>query len=173
MQLLSAFLFGVVFALGLGLAGMTQPSRIVGFLDVTGDWDPTLLFVMVGAVGLAGLSFPWVLRRRRPLLNPSFRLPERSAVDLRLLLGAAVFGIGWGLSGYCPGPALVSLVSGAEPVIVFVFSMMIGLLLGRWTREVWLASKPEDSTSEPERDTTPRECGQHDAVAPHPHSRRL
>lgn len=147
MPVLSALVFGTVFAFGLGVAGMTQPAKIIGFLDVAGDWDPTLLFVMGGAVGLTGLVFPWVLRRRGPLLNASFHLPEHRPLDARLVLGAALFGIGWGLSGYCPGPAIVSLVTGSGSVAAFLLSMVIGLLLGRRLRPV----RPPTETEHSER----------------------
>lgn len=131
MAIVSAFLSGLVFALGLGIAGMTQPAKITGFLDVAGSWEPALLFVMAGAVGFAALLFPRVLTRSAPLLVSRFRLPERQTLDTRLWSGAALFGIGWGLSGYCPGPALVSLATGSDSVVVFVFAMLIGQLLGK------------------------------------------
>jgi uncharacterized protein len=128
---LAAFACGVVFALGLGLSGMTQPSKVIAFLDVTGAWDPTLALVMGGAVLVGWLSFPAILRRSKPLLDDRFALPKRTAIDARLLIGAALFGVGWGLSGYCPGPALVSLVTLSPAVLIFVGSMGIGLLLGQ------------------------------------------
>jgi len=130
MKLISAFVFGVVFALGLGLAGMTQPAKVIGFLDFTGRWNPTLAFVMGGAV-LVGLSaFPRILKRRAAVLGDAFALPVRTHIDAQLLNGAVLFGVGWGLSGYCPGPAVVSLVTGATPVLVFVAFMLVGLQLG-------------------------------------------
>lgn len=131
MNLLSAWLCGWLFALGLGLAGMTQPERVVGFLDVAGTWDPRLAWVMGGAVALGLLAFPWVLRRPRPLWVPSFQVPDNKAVDGRLLAGAALFGVGWGLSGYCPGPAVVSAVAGNPGTWVFLLAMLAGLGLAR------------------------------------------
>lgn len=130
MSLISAFVFGAVFAVGLGLAGMTQPARIIGFLDVTGQWDPTLVVVMGSAVAVTATLFPAILKRRAPVLGDRFVLPESRAIDGHLLSGAALFGIGWGLSGYCPGPAVVSLVTAAPPVLVFVACMAAGLYLG-------------------------------------------
>lgn len=130
MKALSAWFCGWLFAIGLGLAGMTQPEKIIGFLDVTGDWDASLMFVMGGAVALGLPAFAWVLRRPKPLLEERFVLPEKAGIDTCLLAGASLFGVGWGLSGYCPGPALVSLVSGQWSVWVFVVAMLAGLWLG-------------------------------------------
>lgn len=130
MKSLSAFLCGWLFSLGLGLAGMAQPSRIIGFLDVTGAWDPTLMFVMAGAVGMGLITFPLVLKRTRPVLESEFLISDKTRVDSRLIIGAALFGAGWGVSGYCPGPALLSLVTLQPGVWVFVASMFAGLALG-------------------------------------------
>lgn len=127
---LAAFFFGVVFALGLGLSGMTQPEKVLGFLDVGGDWDPTLAFVMGGAVMVTLTVFPLILRRRASLFGERFVLPEKKDIDARLILGAILFGIGWGLAGYCPGPALVSLATLWVPVVVFVAAMGVGLYVG-------------------------------------------
>ena len=132
MKQLSAFFCGWLFAIGLGIAGMTQPAKIIGFLDVAGTWDASLMLVMGGAVTLGLVSFPLVLRRRAPILEEHFLLPEKSTIDRRLVSGAALFGVGWGLSGYCPGPALVSLVTGNPSLIVFVLSMLAGLGIGQW-----------------------------------------
>ena len=132
MKLVTAFAFGLIFALGLGFAGMTQPAKIIGFLDVAGHWDPTLAFVMGGAVAVSLFLFPMILRRRGPLLEERFVLPEKKRIDAPLLVGAALFGVGWGLSGYCSGPALVSLVTAAPPVLVLVAAMAAGLYAGRW-----------------------------------------
>lgn len=149
MKLLSAFIFGIVFALGLGIAGMTEPARVVAFLDVTGAWDPSLAFVMGGAVGVGLVAFPWILRRPRAVLGESFALPEKRPIDARLLLGAATFGVGWGLSGYCPGPALVSLVTLSSPALVFVAAMSLGLTLaGRIAQP-----RPRAETSDSARQT--------------------
>jgi len=130
MRLISAFVLGVVFALGLGFAGMTQPAKIINFLDVAGQWDPTLAFVMGGAVAVSFGLFPVILKRRTPVLGERFVLPEKKQVDGKLVVGAGLFGIGWGLSGYCPGPAVVSLATGTWPVLVFVASMATGLSIG-------------------------------------------
>jgi len=131
---LSAFIFGVVFALGLGLGGMTQPAKVIGFLDIAGTWDPTLAFVMGAAVAVAAILFPRILGRQAAWLGDRFVLPQKKDLDVPLLGGAAMFGVGWGLSGYCPGPAVVSLVTGAPPVLVFVAFMALGLSLARFIR---------------------------------------
>jgi uncharacterized membrane protein YedE/YeeE len=132
MKQLSVFFCGWLFAIGLGVAGMTQPAKIIGFLDVAGAWDPSLMFVMGGAVALGLATFPLVLKRPSPLLEERFVLPDKAGIDRRLLAGASLFGVGWGLSGYCPGPALVSLVTFNPSVLVFVASMLAGLGLGQW-----------------------------------------
>jgi hypothetical protein len=131
MKRLTAFAFGVIFALGLGMAGMTQPAKVIGFLDVAGAWDPTLAFVMGGAVLVGVLAFPRILRRPTAVLGDRFALPAKRTIDGPLLVGAALFGVGWGLSGYCPGPALVSLVTLTPSVLVFVACMGAGLGLGQ------------------------------------------
>ena len=121
-----AFIVGVIFALGLGLGGMTQPQKIISFLDVTA-WDPSLLFVMVGAVGVHSLLYPLVRRRKSPLLDSQFHIPESRHISRHLILGSLIFGIGWGLGGYCPGPAVVSMASGQAAAFVFVAMMLIGM----------------------------------------------
>ncbi len=110
---------------------MTQPARVIGFLDVAGAWDATLLYVMGGAVVFGNLAFPRVIARRRPVLSAAFALPVRSSIDAGLVIGAGLFGIGWGLSGYCPGPAMVSLAAGSSSVMAFVACMTLGIFLGR------------------------------------------
>ncbi|CAL1241279.1 YeeE/YedE family protein [Candidatus Methylocalor cossyra] len=127
----SAFLCGWLFALGLGIAGMTRPSRIIAFLDITGRWDSSLLWVMIGAVTVGGLLFPAVLRRPRPVWAERFQVPENRTVDRPLLTGAALFGVGWGLAGYCPGPAVVALATPNPASGVFVLALLLGLGLGK------------------------------------------
>jgi uncharacterized membrane protein YedE/YeeE len=129
-----AFGAGLLFAVGLGVSGMTHPSKVLGFLDVAGAWDPSLLLVMGGALSVNLLLFPRILRRARPVLDERFHVPQKRTIDARLLGGAAIFGVGWGLAGYCPGPALVSLATGAAPALVFALAMVAGMLL--YTRTV-------------------------------------
>ena len=123
------FLSGLVFAIGLGVSGMTQPAKIVGFLDFTGAWDPSLLGVMGGAVVVNFVLYRLIFKRPTPLFGSSFSLPTRRDIDARLLLGAALFGAGWGLGGFCPGPAVVSSASTASSVLTFVLAMLGGMFL--------------------------------------------
>ena len=123
---LLAFATGLAFALGLGVSGMTQPTKVIRFLDVAGAWDPALAFVMVGAIGVHALALWLGKRRSRPALGPAFEAPPRAGIDARLLTGAAVFGVGWGASGFCPGPALVALMSFSPSVLAFVAAMVVG-----------------------------------------------
>jgi uncharacterized protein len=108
---------------------MTRPSKVLAFLDVFGDWDPSLLFVMGGAVGVYAIGYR--LRREKPIAADTYAVPSTGKVDARLLLGAAVFGVGWGISGYCPGPAVVSLGAGSLGVIVFLACVLAGIALAR------------------------------------------
>lgn len=124
---LVAMLSGLLFAVGLGIAGMTQPSKVIGFLDVAGDWDPSLAFVMGGAIVVYMPLLRLVKSRGRAVLAPRLSLPTRKDLDARLLLGAALFGVGWGLAGYCPGPAIVSLTTLGGPALVFGAAMLGGM----------------------------------------------
>ena len=128
--LLSSLAAGLLFAIGLGLAGMTDPSKVRAFLDVTGDWDPTLAAVMAGAVVTHAIARALILRlRKRPVAAPAFPDTSNNAIDRRLLAGSALFGAGWGLAGYCPGPALVSVGTAGVTVLAFVASMVAGMAL--------------------------------------------
>jgi uncharacterized membrane protein YedE/YeeE len=122
-----AFASGLLFAVGLGIAGMTQPSRVIGFLDVFGAWDPSLALVMAGAIAVYMPVF-WAARRG---LARRLHLPTRKDVDVQMVAGAAMFGVGWGLAGYCPGPALVSLATLTAPVLAFGAAMLVGMRLHR------------------------------------------
>ncbi len=128
-QLAMAFLAGFLFAVGLGLSDMTRPARIVGFLDVAGDWDPTLLFVILGAVGTYAVIARFVLRRPAPVLAPRFTLPAGRAIDGQLIAGSVLFGVGWGLGGYCPGPGFTALVSAQAGTLAVVLPMLAGIAL--------------------------------------------
>lgn len=126
-----ALVAGLIFGAGLGLSGMTKPAKVIGFLDLTGRWDASLAFVMVGAIGVYGIASRLVLRRAAPLEDDRFHLPISNAVDARLLVGAALFGIGWGIAGYCPGPVIVGLGSKQMAPLVFVGAMVLGMLAHR------------------------------------------
>jgi uncharacterized membrane protein YedE/YeeE len=130
-SLLAAFAAGALFAAGLATSGMTRPSKVRGFLDFAGTWDPTLLFVMGGAVTVYFVLHRLVLKRPAPRFDSKFHLPTRKDIDGRLVAGAAIFGVGWGLGGYCPGPGLVSVASGAIGAVVFVAAMVAGMWIQR------------------------------------------
>lgn len=128
MKGLSAFVTGVLFALGLGISGMTQTHIVKGFLDIFGDWNISLMGVMIGAIIIHAIFFQIIKKRKSPLLDTQFYLPKNSKVDRRLIAGAALFGLGWGWVGICPGPGIVSLASGQLNMIIFVGFMLIGML---------------------------------------------
>lgn len=132
MPLLVALTAGILFGFGLALSAMINPAKVLNFLDVAGAWDPSLLLVMGGALAVTIPGFRLVLRRPAPLLDGRFHLPQRSEIDLRLIGGAALFGLGWGLSGFCPGPAITALVTQAAPVFGFVAAMLAGYQLVDW-----------------------------------------
>lgn len=127
-----SFFVGFLFSLGLTLSGMTQPQKVIGFLDLHA-WDPSLLFVMLGAVGVHILAYPLIRRRSSPLLDTKWHVPTRKDITPRLVLGSALFGIGWGLGGLCPGPALTSIATGDLRIILFVGAMIVGMLLFKRT----------------------------------------
>jgi uncharacterized membrane protein YedE/YeeE len=127
---------GLLLGLGLVVSGMSDPAKVLNFLDLaaisTGGWDASLALVMVGAVGVAFAGFRWVLRRPRPVLADGFLLPASRGIDARLLAGAALFGIGWGLAGLCPGPALTALTTGGAKAWLFLVAMVAGMATARW-----------------------------------------
>jgi uncharacterized membrane protein YedE/YeeE len=126
-----AVLAGVMFGAGLVLSGMTQPARIIGFLDPLDGWDPSLALVMAGAIGVHGVAYAVIRRRARPWFDARFHVPARAAVDARLIIGAAVFGVGWGLGGFCPGPGIVAAAGGSLGALVFVVAMLAGMQVRR------------------------------------------
>ena len=140
MQWLVALLAGALFATGLVVSGMTQPAKVIGFLNVAGlfdparfgAWDPSLAFVMAAALCVTSLAFSVTPRTHsRPWLGDSFQLPTRRDIDARLVLGAVLFGVGWALAGYCPGPALASLLTGGQNAIIFIASLVLGMWAAR------------------------------------------
>jgi len=130
-SLAAAFVAGAVFGLGLVLSQMADPRIVLAFLDITGAFNPALLFVMAGAVAVTAVTFRIVLRRAHPLFEHEFRVPTSRAIDMRLIAGAAIFGLGWGLAGYCPGPVLVNLAGGTSEAWWFVPAMIAGGWLQR------------------------------------------
>ena len=131
-QTLAAFAVGFVFALGLALAGMTRPQKVIGFLDPW-NWDPSLLFVMIGAVGVHAIAYPLVRRRASPLFDREWHVPTRADIGAKLVIGSAIFGVGWGLGGFCPGPAVASFVAGIGDtrILVFIAAMIAGMALAK------------------------------------------
>ena len=132
---ISALLAGALFGLGLAVSGMTDPQRVLGFLDIFGDFDPTLLFVLGGAVATTTVLFRFVLKRDSPVLANSFPLSQARRIDQTLVVGAALFGVGWGVAGYCPGPALAGLGVGSTEALWFVPAMVAGMLVHRVVAE--------------------------------------
>ena len=131
--LATAFLSGLLFSVGLGISGMTMPEKIVGFLDFFGAWDPSLMGVMGGGILIAAIFYGRVIRREAPIFAVKFQVPTRREITPSLVVGSGLFGIGWGIAGYCPGPAVTSLVTGSTEVLVFTGSMLAGMFLFRVT----------------------------------------
>lgn len=127
MTLLTALLTGLVFGIGLIISGMANPAKVLGFLDITGAWDPSLVLVMAGAIAVGSVAFFVAGRRARSFLGAEMRLPAAGRIDRRLLAGGALFGIGWGIAGFCPGPGLVALGMGEIKALVFVIAMLAGM----------------------------------------------
>jgi hypothetical protein len=143
---LASFVCGLLFGVGLLISGMTQPAKVLGFLDVLGRWDPTLAFVMAGALVVSGIGFALTRRRAAPLLAPQHLWPTRRDIDRPLIVGSLMFGVGWGLAGLCPGPALENLASLSPRVVVFVVAMGIGMILqDLWQRRTPSATAVEDA----------------------------
>lgn len=144
-MIVTSLVSGLVFGIGLVISGMTQPDKVLGFLDILGVWDPTLAFVMGGALLVAVPSFILAQRRDRPLVAAHFRWPTRSDVDRPLVVGSALFGAGWGLVGLCPGPAIVNVATAMPQVIAFVVAMGAGMLaLDFWRRRSDIGSEAVD-----------------------------
>ncbi len=137
-SVLVSFFSGVIFAVGLGIGGMTQPAKVIGFLDFAGNWDPSLAFVMIGAIAVHSILYRVIRNRHSPLFSQVFSLPTRTDIDLRLVGGATVFGLGWGIAGFCPGPALTSLASGNLSLVIFTVAMIAGMLLYKFVDVLWL-----------------------------------
>ncbi|WP_213955729.1 YeeE/YedE family protein [Variovorax sp. dw_954] len=149
MQAFAAFASGLVLGIGLLLSGMANPAKVLGFLDLFGRWDPSLALVMAGAIAVASLGFLAARRRTRSLLGTDMKLPGAGRIDRRLVLGSLVFGVGWGIAGFCPGPGLVALGMGEPKALVFVLAMvsgMAGFELIEWLRRR-AARNPSEATA--------------------------
>jgi hypothetical protein len=145
--IIASFLSGLVFGAGLLISGMTEPEKVLGFLDIFGAWDATLAFVMAGAVAVAAIGFALARRRGAPFLATKYRWPTRSDLDAPLVTGAVLFGVGWGLVGICPGPAIVNLAGLSVPIIVFVAAMIFGMIgFELWRAQSAAADAPESSS---------------------------
>jgi len=137
----AAFFSALIFGLGLGVAGMTLPTKVIGFLDVTGNWDPSLAIVMIGAIAVHSVSYRLITKRESPILTAEFQIPEKRQIDPKLVLGSLIFGVGWGIGGFCPGPAIVAAVSGAPSVLVFLVSMIAGVYVHKILNDSFFAKR--------------------------------
>ena len=138
MLIVASLVCGFIFGLGLLISGMTQPSKVLGFLDIFGTWDPSLAVVMAAALAVSGVGYWLVQQRPQPVLAPKFDIPTKTAIDTPLVAGSALFGIGWGLVGLCPGPALENLATLSPPLIVFCVAMVVGMV----AHDQWYAKRP-------------------------------
>ena len=131
MRLIAAYLIGLVFGVGIAISGMANPAKVLNFFDIAGTWDPSLIFVMGGALITTFIGYRLVFGRKTPLLEGSFQIPTSQIVDMRLIAGSAVFGVGWGIAGFCPGGALPALGSGRWEVFAFVGAVIVGVLIAK------------------------------------------
>lgn len=131
MRLITSYLIGLVFGVGIAISGMANPAKVLNFFDLAGTWDPSLAFVMGGALIVTFIGYRFVLKRPTPLMSASFQLPTRRDLDLPLLAGSAVFGVGWGIAGFCPGGALPALGTGRLEVFTFVGALLVGIFVAK------------------------------------------
>ncbi len=149
MSNIASLVCGLVFGIGLILAGMTDPAKVLAFLDLAGEWDPSLAFVMLGAIAVASGAFVVAGRRARALLGAPMQIPTRRDLDPRLVLGSLAFGAGWGLAGFCPGPALVALGAGLPQAAIFVAAMLVGMLIYEAIERALKQTKPQPQHRSP------------------------
>lgn len=149
MRLISALLIGLVFSVGVTIAGMSNPAKVLNFFDVAGTWDPSLAFVMAGALAVTAIGYRLVLRRPAPVFGDRFQIPTRRDLDLRLLGGSAVFGVGWGIAGFCPGGALSALGTGRGDVLMFVAAVVVGIAIARVATKAGAGSPAGGSVGKP------------------------
>tara|TARA_Y100000590_G_scaffold281237_1_gene316016 strand:- start:48562 stop:48978 length:417 start_codon:yes stop_codon:yes gene_type:complete len=136
MQLGISFISGIIFALGLVISGMTNPDKVIGFLDITGNWDYSLMFVMIGAISVTFVMFK-VLTKKKPYCGEEHFLPTKKEVDKKIIIGSALFGIGWGMTGVCPGPGFVNLATNESAAFLFIISLLVGMILFKFTESHW------------------------------------
>jgi uncharacterized membrane protein YedE/YeeE len=148
MQRVVEFLIGLLFGLGLLISGMTDPGKVIGFLDVAGAWDPSLAFVMGGAVAVSAIAFSLLRGRATAFLGGAMHWPDARAIDSRLVIGSLAFGVGWGLAGFCPGPALVAGGAGHAPALIFTIAMLVGMLVHELTIPQPAAAEPPPEVAE-------------------------
>ena len=149
MSILTSLLAGLVFGIGLIVSGMANPAKVLGFLDLAGRWDPSLAFVMAGAIAVGLAAFAAARRRTRSLLGAEMRLPTARHIDRRLAGGSLLFGVGWGMAGFCPGPAIVALGIGEAKAYVFVAAMLTGMILFEWLERLHGPTKDRNETRFP------------------------
>ena len=154
MNLVTALVSGLLFGAGLILSGMSNPAKVLAFLDVAGTWDPSLLFVMVGAILVAALAFRYARTRVRPLFGHRIHVPGAGRIDIPLVLGSVTFGVGWGLVGYCPGPALTALTVGGRSTLLFVAAMVAGMAIFEVAERI-RASRRDPNLAAPHAATGP------------------
>jgi len=142
-RVLTAALIGLIFGTGIALSGMINPAKVLNFFDLAGAWDPSLAFVMAGALAVTALGYRFVLRRSRPALDTRFHLPAKRRLDVPLVAGSAAFGIGWGMTGFCPGGAIPALGLGESSAWLFVASMAVGIAAARLVRNALVARVPQ------------------------------
>lgn len=143
---LSSFIVGLIFGVGLILAGMTDPSKVIGFLDIAGSWDPSLAFVMGGAILVGVVAFRFANKRSVAFFGSPMRLPDSHDISSRLVVGSLLFGAGWGMAGFCPGPALTTLGTGHPKALIFVVAMIAGMALFELAERVWHAPRRQQSS---------------------------
>lgn len=141
MRLVLSYLIGLVFGVGISISGMANPAKVLNFFDVAGTWDPSLAFVMGGALIVTALGYRFILKRPSPMLATSFQLPTRRDLDMPLIGGSAVFGIGWGIAGFCPGGALPALGTGRSEVFIFVAALLVGIIAAKALQSMSLRTR--------------------------------
>ena len=141
MRLVLSYLIGLVFGVGISISGMANPAKVLNFFDIAGAWDPSLAFVMGGALSVTALGYRFVLKRPSPMLASSFQLPTRRDLDMPLIGGSAVFGIGWGIAGFCPGGALPALGTGRSEVFIFVAALLVGIIAAKALQSMSLRTR--------------------------------